>query len=89
MKHTPGPWKHFDNYVITHDGEEQICVCGEDWTANNVQANTKLIAAAPDLLEACQNIYDNMCDRDELNDEEGNEYNEVRIIREAIQKANK
>ena len=32
--------------------------CGEDVTGYPVKANTQLMAAAPDLLEACQTLVD-------------------------------
>lgn len=54
IKHTPGPWRVIDHYVTA--GEEQVCAVGVDWTANNVTANARLIAAAPELLEALQSV---------------------------------
>jgi len=67
MKHTPGPWR-----IISGDGENQrriisnsqVCTValvfsdpkkhkrGEPWN----HANAHLIAAAPDLLEACESL---------------------------------
>jgi len=52
-KHTPGPWMigniQGDNIVIeNHDGFE-VCTVWED----PKQHDARLIAAAPDLLEAC------------------------------------
>jgi hypothetical protein len=60
--YTPAPWKAVSNYVVT-DNLQVICS-----TADNVRclnfaaevasledvANCNLIAAAPDLLEACK-----------------------------------
>ena len=62
-KHTPGPWLVHDSYdedqkIIVWDGDEQahkpICDMGEigDMNYADELANAKLIAAAPDLLEA-------------------------------------
>ncbi len=53
-KHTPGPWgiskigNNYDQYMIQAKGGERICntVEGKD--------NARLIAAAPELLEACE-----------------------------------
>lgn len=56
-KHTPGPWRftsrpHDGNYMRIHcssdpnEGDNLRGYCGE--------ANARLIAAAPDLLEACK-----------------------------------
>lgn len=65
-KHTPGPWQVADG---RHLG---ICVCIEgpplEWVEDNPpapicemfdlnwQANARLIAAAPELLEACKQV---------------------------------
>jgi hypothetical protein len=57
-QHTPGPWTHHpdDNIITTADGR-----CLLEWQARSLHvtleerdANARLIAAAPDLLEACQ-----------------------------------
>jgi hypothetical protein len=67
-KHTPGPWMtHKDSdgfgvYIVNDDG-----TCGpqvanvlwenlesEDGTCDQARGDAKLIAAAPDLLAACQ-----------------------------------
>lgn len=60
MNHTPGPWKvgkaHTD--VIYCDNQmTRIAFCYAD-TVDNYEANAKLIAAAPDLLEACRAMVD-------------------------------
>ena len=70
MKHTPGPWK-----VYRSNWDHTISVCGDDTvclfyylqeedhnTVNleNCEANARLIAAAPDMLEAlkeCRRMY--------------------------------
>lgn len=63
-KHTPGPWEVFKagtfwgvdagrkSIVIWGDANEETGVQGQ--TVEQSQANAYLIAAAPDLLEACQ-----------------------------------
>ena len=69
MKHTPGPWKvdqndeYPGNYIVrefcnlwdeneaiwdTDDPQQFTALCQED------DANARLIAAAPELLEACK-----------------------------------
>ena len=54
MKHTPGPWR-----VSAHDA---IYSDNPDWghtIAENVETcNRSLIAAAPELLEACKSSLD-------------------------------
>lgn len=56
--HTPGPWiaerNHDGDWVISQPGNDGQVVCclrgcdGPEW-----EANARLIAAAPDLLAAC------------------------------------
>lgn len=49
------------------------------------ESNTAAFAA---LLHACETMYANMTDREELiDDETGEEYEEVKLIREAIELA--
>ena len=96
MKYTPGPWYTNGRDIISkHDtscGQRQVCVATaiEHRRGGTMEdhLNARLIAAALDLLEAARNIYYNMADREELYDDgDGNEYTEVRLIREAIEKA--
>ena len=62
-QHTPGPWNHAADslrpgrYSIYHNGP--IAHCG-DTTAEpgDGLANARLIAAAPDLLNACRQAAD-------------------------------
>ena len=69
-KHTPGPW-FIDEYRI-RCAVNQFCVCtvtapdhrlrGKDWHEEHdiCASNARLIAAAPELLEALQTIV-NAC----------------------------
>lgn len=53
-KHTPGPWVVCARYVVTPDQDTTICEIPEylaDYTETD-EANARLIAAAPDMLEA-------------------------------------
>jgi hypothetical protein len=57
-KHTPGPWRYqegTDAYThIVHTGVNRfLCQLAQD-TSGVAEANARLIAAAPDLLEALQ-----------------------------------
>lgn len=63
IKHTKGTWwacctKSTPHYVFANEGERTICAMiqkqemGEDLTAEEMQANAKLIAAAPKMLDA-------------------------------------
>ncbi len=64
--HTPKPWK-FDGDLVTfegEDGEDAICqlfqpYMTEDESENEafMFANGNLIAAAPDMLEALERLY--------------------------------
>ncbi len=63
-KHTPGPWKadRAGNVETCGDDPALICECYQDphWQPDGVHAhsNAKLIAAAPELLEACKAARD-------------------------------
>ena len=60
-KHTPGPWQwtqHFDPTIsIYKDGFGQIARL-YDSSAGTGKANARLIAAAPDLLDALVQFVD-------------------------------
>jgi hypothetical protein len=65
-KHTPGPWYGVGAWVeVEDDGVADICSCNPDDFAqghlgrnyDEMCANARLIAAAPDMLEALM-----MCD---------------------------
>ena len=45
--HTPGPWKHDENWGLIKHGKTEICALH---SGNG--ANAHLIASAPDLLSA-------------------------------------
>ena len=62
-KHTPGPWTHYDDsYSVTH--RHEIVAIGKTiariYCTNGDQdadlSNARLIAAAPELLEAAQRV---------------------------------
>ena len=66
-KHTPGPWeikRHFDScyrYISApeHIALAQVVWCVEEEERSPVcEANAHLIAAAPDLLEALEELAD-------------------------------
>ena len=66
-KHTPGPWeikRHFDpgyKFISApkHSGLAQVVWCMEDEDRSPAcEANAHLIAAAPDLLEALEELVD-------------------------------
>ncbi len=57
-KHTPGPWLAQGRYIGVKGHMSYIGECGDqngNWTNEPMAvANARLIAAAPDLLEACK-----------------------------------
>jgi predicted dienelactone hydrolase len=62
-KHTPGPWHHVicegTSRIMSESGpDNQVFVCGmsfgDDTTLETLEANAKLIARAPKLLDACE-----------------------------------
>ena len=66
MKHTPGPWTVYFEFNVKDDHGRGIAACGGHGSNRNPEqahnenvANAKLIAAAPDLLEALKNLLEN------------------------------
>jgi len=71
-KFTPGPWRKFsrwnDRYLAVidsipdRDGKVMAnCICHIALTNKNAVANAHLIAAAPDLLAACEAFVEADC----------------------------
>jgi hypothetical protein len=56
--HTPGPWSYDQRWVSAGHGDQKIAICGmfylDHAPRDEVEANMRLIATAPDLLEALQ-----------------------------------
>ena len=61
FKHTPGPW-YAERYkgLVSNESLEIICqfFSRHEDDFRNSEANAKLIAAAPDMLEALESIQD-------------------------------
>ena len=64
-EHTPGPWavNPFRTTVDACDDEGPLPICKLLWPTNRrsedeTEANARLIAAAPELLEALQELMD-------------------------------
>ena len=90
-KHTPGPWateydinEHgSDCVIVTKDYNYRICDIysrsndGMTVPDDAASANARLIAAAPDLLEALKVCADLLADYDEAEGEEGDAYREA------------
>lgn len=63
MSHTPGPWEIRDSNMRTIEAPGgSICTpsghCLKGRPDEELEANARLIAAAPDLLEACKQVLD-------------------------------
>jgi hypothetical protein len=59
-KHTPGPWAVVDDYGMAFEIESRTSGVARVSTADvRAEANARLIAAAPDMLEALQLVEDN------------------------------
>lgn len=101
-KHTPGPWKRFrmkDGYVLRESTEIQgpdglTIICLMPTKAQNHRgfrkraANSRLIAAAPDLLEALKGMVDYHTPNHWV-DTSGPKYIHLNKARAAIAKATK
>lgn len=82
-KHTPGPW-HYDErwkFVKTSDNEMLLVTgvaipVGNHTRAKEAEANSRLIAAAPALLLACETALEHI--------EDGDLYRATMILRAAI-----
>ncbi len=67
-QHTPGPWKHDENWGLIKYGKTEICALH-----SGNEANAHLIASAPDLLsalialeKACREVLDTSATHDGL-----------------------
>jgi hypothetical protein len=70
MSYTKGPWKvvssfnndhHDDKFCSIQDEKDEFFlaeVCGDIGSIANARGNAYLMAAAPDLLHVCKDIYD-------------------------------
>ena len=59
-KFTKGPWKveSFRDFASIMAGEEEICYIDDDLTCENVSANARLIAAAPEMYALLGRLED-------------------------------
>lgn len=55
-KHTPGPWDE-NNGRVFRGNSGSICILTDQHSFVEYRANARLIAAAPELLEALEYIY--------------------------------
>ena len=59
-QHTPGPWKEKRKLAIYSADDEPICAVFPAETEGQSAADARLIAAAPDLLEALRGLIDQL-----------------------------
>lgn len=94
-KHTPGPWQI---NAISNEREKisiidaDMCFVAEVWKTyvngeSRQQANASLIAAAPELLEACQALLDGILFTRGASMSEDRRRTLTTIARQAINKA--
>ena len=57
-KHTPGPWKVSYPNIVTTKSPKPMLICSIP--VINQEANARLIASAPELLEALSRIITNV-----------------------------
>lgn len=94
QKHTPGPWYIYEgnpNWIMAVDPDDDT-----PWHVAKTEpnagpgdatpANARLIAAAPDLLEACQAVAD-VCADDSERRMEPDGYTALELVLAAIAKA--
>lgn len=62
MKHSPGPWKlvdHDEEYIAITDElqDEGVCKVAGTYKRETMEANARLIVAAPDMLKALEKLH--------------------------------
>ena len=89
-KHTPGPWtKCFLNghwHIARKDGRVEIAKVAAYKNREQSTANARLIAAAPELLEACHNALAWLGEKPEPNDDRPHS-NSVRALIDQLEAA--
>jgi hypothetical protein len=92
-QHTPGPWKFgsktdgdlYKRNIAGVDGYHVAAVSSRD--DHEVDANARLIAAAPDLLEALQDLFDADMEHVLMGDGKDDQIEAIAKARAAIAKA--
>jgi hypothetical protein len=95
IRHTPGPWE-----VSSHQDNEQIVIRSINGIVANLDsnkddrisvgeclANAKLIAAAPEMLQALKWLLDDAMERNETTDHDGQLYADWEFALTVIEKA--
>lgn len=64
MKHTPGPWHLFErNHLCVESATGNVALCN---LARNNEADAKLIAAAPLMLQALEAVLEKDSDAEAI-----------------------
>ncbi len=62
MSHTKGEWFYYDKAIQTTDGDNDTYIAWIQYPfTDEGEANARLIAAAPDLLAACEKLASLNC----------------------------
>jgi hypothetical protein len=82
MSHTPGPWESGDTewmisqrsgagwgYRAILKGRQEVGLVWEDEDDAEMAANVRLVSAAPDLLDACEELLIYLGDWDDMDNE--------------------
>jgi len=104
MKHTQGPWKisgcdmEYERFNNVKYYNKIISCADESWpmllevyereNIKEQKANARLIAAAPDLLEACQFAFENLKPKGNIK-KDFSGHNAIATLSRAIAKATK
>lgn len=83
--HTTGPWIVTGKQTIRSDSDGDFLVANANW--RNGEANARLIAAAPELLEALRGLYEDQMDYLRINHLGGENNHWMVAARSAIAKA--
>lgn len=93
-KHTPGPWRFIANHpgcipaFDIRDAEGMmVAYLGHTRTPGQAEANARLIAAAPDLLAACERLSFAALRRESTMGDPCNLIAAIEELREAAQQA--
>lgn len=87
--HTPGPWTAGSKTVRAPETEDRLPLDVRLFggNANDHRANARLIAAAPELLQALQLLHDDIAEYARLNNLGGFDNHVMKLARAAIAKA--
>ena len=81
MSHIPGPWEVFDSHtgLWVMDSAEQGAICKLEWCLE-AEANARLIASAPELLDALKRLCSKFGVDDNGSPRDWTEWREARAV---------